>query len=193
MRMSLMLKGDRVVLRPVERADLPSFTEWFGQYELQRLLNPGSIRLVNEDAELDWYERMQNDSRIWCFAIAIKEDNRAIGSCSLMNVDGKNRKAILGISIADPAMRNQGLGAEAMALLLEFGFLELNLHRIALHVFGFNQRAIKLYERLGFQHEGVLRQSVYREGRYWDEHIMSLLRSEYQPRAGWQLDQGVVP
>jgi RimJ/RimL family protein N-acetyltransferase len=191
--MSLMFKGERVSLCMVERADLPLFTQWFADYDLMRLLHPGAVRLVNEDAELEWFERMQNDSRTWCFAIVVGAEQRLVGSCSLMNVEGKNRKATLGISIADPTARGQGLGFEAMTLLLEFGFLELNLNRIQLHVFGFNERAVKLYERLGFEREGILRQSVYREGRYWDEHIMGLLREAYKPRAGWQLDQGVVP
>jgi RimJ/RimL family protein N-acetyltransferase len=188
-----MLKGDRVSLRPVERSDLPAFTQWYSQYDLLRTLFPGAMRLVNEDAELDWYERMQRDPHLWCFAIAEKGGEEAIGTCSLMQVDGKNRKAILGISIANPEAQGKGYGHEAMTLLLEFGFLELNLNRIQLHVFEYNERAVRLYERLGFQREGVLRQSFYREGRYWDEYIMALLRSEFKPRAGWNLDQGVAP
>jgi RimJ/RimL family protein N-acetyltransferase len=136
---------------------------------------------------------MRKDPHQFLFAIKVIDGARTIGTCSLMGVDGKNRRATLGLSIADPAAQGQGYGFEAMTLLLEFGFLELNLNRIQLLVMQYNERAIRLYERLGFQREAVLRQAFYREGRYWDEYIMSLLRCEYQPRDGWNLEQGVTP
>ncbi|MEC3557614.1 GNAT family protein, partial [Bacillus thuringiensis] len=70
-------------------------------------------------------------------------------------------------------------GSEAMKLLLDYAFLELNLHRVSLRVFSFNHKAIKLYEKIGFVHEGSSRQSLYRNGAWHDIVHMGLLQSEY--------------
>lgn len=181
-----LLRGARVVLRPVEKTDLPAFTGWYSQYETLRALSPGAIRLMNLDGEEDWYRSVQANKSMWTFAADAVDDvhhpdGRLIGSVSLMGVDAKNRSATFGISIADPTMRGKGYGAEMVDLMLEWAFLELNLHRIQLFVMGFNTAAIRLYERKGFQHDGRLREAIWREGRYWDEHVMSLLRREWTP------------
>lgn len=184
--MTTLLRGTRVQLRPVEKSDLPAFTKWFSRYELHRTLTPGAIRLVNTDAEDAWYRSMLDSKDTWLYAIDALDDphaqeGRLIGSTSLFRVDGKNRSAIFGISIGDPAMQGKGYGAEAIDLMLEWGFLELNLHRVELHVVAFNEHAIRLYERKGFKREGVLRDAIWREGRYWDDHVMSVLRTEWTP------------
>ena len=76
-------------------------------------------------------------------------------------------------------MWGKGIGKAALSLILEYAFSELNLHRVFLNVFSFNKRAIKLYEKMGFMHEGVLRQAFYRAGDWHDIVIMSILKNEY--------------
>jgi RimJ/RimL family protein N-acetyltransferase len=66
-----------------------------------------------------------------------------------------------------------------MRLMLKFGFETLNLNRIFLRVYEYNQRAIRSYEKAGFVLEGKLRQARYQAGKYHDEYIMSVLRSEW--------------
>lgn len=184
--MTTMLRSERVALRPIEKPDLPLFTQWFARYELLRTLAPGAIRLMNLDGEEAWYRSVQADASSWCFAIDALDDQhhpdgRLIGSTSLMNVNAKNRSATFGISVGDPAMRGRGYGSEAMDLMLEWAFLELNLHRVQLYVMAFNTGAVRLYERKGWKEDGRLREAVYREGRYWDELVMSVLRHEWLP------------
>jgi ABC-type cobalamin/Fe3+-siderophores transport system ATPase subunit len=67
----------------------------------------------------------------------------------------------------------------ATEMLLSYAFNELALHRVSLEVVSFNQLAISLYQKLGFVKEGILRDSVYSEGKYHDIWVMSLLRHEY--------------
>lgn len=76
-------------------------------------------------------------------------------------------------------MWGKGIGTDTMSLILEFAFNELNLHRVYLQVFSFNERAIKLYEKIGFIHEGKFRQALYRTGKWHDIVIMSILKNEY--------------
>jgi RimJ/RimL family protein N-acetyltransferase len=75
---------------------------------------------------------------------------------------------------------NRGYGREVMKLMLRHGFNTLNLHRIWLRVFEHNVRGIRAYEHAGFIHEGRLRQVAFREGRYYDLMVMSVLRPEWQ-------------
>nr|WP_206076217.1 GNAT family protein [Marinitoga lauensis] len=78
---------------------------------------------------------------------------------------------------------NNGYGTEAMKLLVNFIFDEMNINKVKLHVFSFNKRAIRSYEKVGFKVEGVLREQIFREGKYHDEIIMGILRREWQKRS----------
>jgi RimJ/RimL family protein N-acetyltransferase len=74
----------------------------------------------------------------------------------------------------------RGYGTEAMRLVLQFAFQELNLHRVSLGVFAYNERAIRSYEKAGFRIEGRLRQGIHRVNQRWDEVVMGILRSEWE-------------
>ena len=112
-----------------------------------------------------------------------KKSGQTVGIVSLINIDYKNRSAECVIDIGEREMWGKGIGTSAMSLLLEFAFHELNLHRVYLQVFSFNDRGIKLYEKMGFTHDGRLRESLYRGGRWHDTLIMSLLQKEYLDRS----------
>ena len=113
------------------------------------------------------------------YMIVEKKSGKSIGITSLVHIDYKNRNAECIIDIGDKESWGKGYGTEALKLLLDFGFLELNLHRVSLRVFSFNGRAIKLYEKLGFQQEGKSRESIFRNGRWHDIIHMSILQNEY--------------
>ena len=110
--------------------------------------------------------------------IEYKETGKTVGIVSLINIDYKNRSAECIIDIGVKNMWGKGIGTAAISLVLEFLFNELNLHRVYLQVFSFNERAIKLYEK-GFIHEGKFRQALYRRGKWHDIVIMSIMKKEY--------------
>ena len=85
----------------------------------------------------------------------------------------------MGIFIGDKNYWSKGYGTDAMRTLLRFAFGEANLHRVELEVFAFNPRAIRTYEKAGFELEGVRKQALFREGAWHDEHIMATLRDEW--------------
>lgn len=189
--MKTMLKGRLVTLRPIEKEQLPQFQAWFSQYELARVMNPGTVRLPNAEGEEAWYRDFVLTGGAHVFAIFVNDPSarapRLVGSCSLQQIDHKNRRAMCGIAIGAPEARGMGYGSEALRLLIEWGFLELNLNRIALMVLELNPDARRLYDRLGFKLEGTARQAVFREGRFWDEHSMAILREDYTPDELWGL------
>jgi len=92
--------------------------------------------------------------------------------------------AELGIVIGDKSQWSKGYATEAMHLIIEYGFNQLNLNMIYLAVVAFNERAAALYKRVGFVEEGRLRQRVYRDGSYHDELSMSMLKTEWLARSG---------
>ncbi|MBU5437302.1 GNAT family N-acetyltransferase [Tissierella sp. MSJ-40] len=113
------------------------------------------------------------------YIIVEKESDTPIGIISLINIDYKNRNAECIIDIGDKNYWGKGYGTEALKLLLDYAFLEMNLNRVSLRVFSFNKNAIKLYEKVGFKHEGNSRQSLFREGAWHDIIHMGILQNEY--------------
>jgi RimJ/RimL family protein N-acetyltransferase len=110
------------------------------------------------------------------FALCLASDDTHIGNLSLFNVNYINRNAGLTIFIADETHRGNGYGTNSVQLLCAYGFDYLNLHRIYCKTN--NPVAGKMYEKLGFNHEGVLREQSFRRGKYVDKQLYGLLRGE---------------
>ena len=85
----------------------------------------------------------------------------------------------MGIVIGEKSEWSKGYGTDAIRTLLDLGFCEMNLHRIFLRVDSDNARGIRCYEKAGFQLEGTFRDAVFREGVYHDQHVMSILQTEF--------------
>jgi RimJ/RimL family protein N-acetyltransferase len=179
-----MLFSERLRLRAIEREDLPRFVTWFNDPEVTRgLLRFLPLSLIQEEK---WFEnQLQQPEETQPLAIEVRSQGawRHIGAIGFHQIDWRNRSGDIGIVIGEKSCWNQGYGTEATGLLIKHGFDTLNLHRISLRVFENNRRAIKCYEKLGFVVEGRLRHAMYREGRYLDEILMSILRPEWQARA----------
>jgi len=172
-----MLKGERVTLRAIEREDIPRFLRWLNDPEVTRYLTI-SMPLSREEEER-WFEQQLGDRNRKVLAIET-ESGEHIGNISLEDIDWKNRRATLGIVIGEKERWGQGYGTDAIRTLLRFAFEELNLNRVQLDVFDFNERARRCYRRCGFREEGILRQAHYAEGRYHDVVRMAILRSDWE-------------
>jgi diamine N-acetyltransferase len=172
--------GEKVRLRPIERDDLPRFVEWFTDPEVRRhLLVYLPFSLAQEER---WFEDLQGRlERQEMLVLAIETTEGVhIGNLGLHAIDWKNRNAELGILIGEKAYWNQGYGTDAIRTLLGLAFREMNLHRIFLRVDADNARGIRCYEKVGFQQDGTLRDAVFKEGRYLDQYVMSILRAEFE-------------
>jgi len=185
----MALRGARVYLDAVAQADLPAFATWFSDEAFLALLVPGTVMPAGLDGEEAWFRQQreaQAAGRVYTFAIRTVDGGRLIGSTGLHDISAKNRTAVFGIAIGDPAAQGRGLGAEATELVLRFGFDELGLHRIGVEAFAYNTRALALYRRLGFVDEGRRRDALYRDGRHHDIVAMAMLEDEFRarPRAG---------
>jgi RimJ/RimL family protein N-acetyltransferase len=116
------------------------------------------------------------------FTICSLETDQAAGQTAFVRIDWVGRMATFYIVIAEKKNWSGGYGGEATRLMVDYGFNTLNLNRIQLHVATANEKAVKAYQRAGFQIEGTLRQAMYHHGRYEDFYIMGILREEYATR-----------
>ena len=173
-----MIRGERLYLRAVERDDLQRCHDWMNDESLRATLAQRYPMSLAQEA--DWIERTtrgQDTSKL-TFAICLIEGDRHIGNCSLEAIERDNGVATFGILIGEGDARGQGFGEEATRVLCRFAFDEMNLHKIRLDVHETNARAIRTYERVGFRREGILREEVFRRGRYIDVLRMGLVRGE---------------
>ena len=146
-----MLFGEKVRLRAIERDDIPRFVKWLNDPEVKQYLT--MFWPLSYAEEERWFEKHLDDQTSRVFAIET-EDGIHIGNIGLHNIDWKNRKATLGIFIGEKDYWNRGYGTDAVKTLLCFAFEELNLNRVQLSVFDFNTRAIRCYEKCGFEYTG---------------------------------------
>jgi RimJ/RimL family protein N-acetyltransferase len=175
-----MILGKTVRLRPIERDDLPRFVAWFGDPEVRRHL--GVYLPFSQAQEERWFESMlERTARQEAVVLCIETiDGTPLGTIGLHAINWKDRAAGMGISIGEKAHWDQGYGTDAIRTLLGLAFGEMNLHRIWLRVDADNARAIRCYQKAGFQLEGTLRDNVFHKGKYFDQLVMSILCTEYK-------------
>ncbi len=173
-----MIKGEKVLLRAVERGDIEKWKLWFNDPEIRSFLT--WVYPYAERDGISFYERLEGDNENKVFSI-ITSDKTHIGSIGLHPISWTNRNAELGILIGEKKYHNKGYGSDSIKTLLEFAFKEMNLHRVYLRVFEFNSRAIACYRKIGFVEEGIQREAHYANGRYWNVIWMGLLKSEFLP------------
>jgi RimJ/RimL family protein N-acetyltransferase len=195
------IDGESVALRRHAPGNLPAFRRWYSDPEVARL-----ARYQDAPMRLDEIDRFFQVRALGPDAMAMAihvrtatpgersdpEREWLIGSCAFSQLDGDNGSAMYHITIGEKDAWGRGYGTEATALMLDHAFQTLGLHRVALAVFEFNERAIRAYRRCGFVVEGRARQAIWRDGRWWDEISMSVLADEWRarPRAGGSVRSG---
>ncbi len=177
-----MLKGKRVVLRAIEEAHLPVIAGWRSDaaaYPYFHEFHP--ISLADQKA---WFDGQRGDPREINFAVATL-DGMLVGTISLVHIDGRNRRAELGrVLIGKEDLRRGGFGREMTYLALDYAFAHLNVHKVVCEVIAENAPARRLYEKFGFQEEGVLHKHVYKAGRYLDVVLLALFAQDFRDSPG---------
>jgi RimJ/RimL family protein N-acetyltransferase len=173
------LVGERVVLRRHVPENLAAFRRWYSDPEIARLARYQEHPMRPDEIERFFAARVVGTDSL-ALAVHERETDRLIGTCAFSQLDGDNGSALFHITIGEKDAWGRGFGTEATWLMLRHAFETLSLHRIGLYVFEFNERAIRAYERCGFVVEGRARESIWRDGRWWDELAMSVLDSDWR-------------
>lgn len=170
-----MYYGEKICLRAYKEGDIPLATKYINDKELKKLLVTTIPFPMTNWEEEEWIKSQKsNNQGIYNFAIEDIESGKYIGGCGIQSVNWLARVATIGIMIGDKNYWGRGYGTDAIKTLVNFIFNDMNINKIRLGTFSFNERAIKSYEKCGFQVEGVLKDEIFKDGKYYDEIIMSL-------------------
>lgn len=173
------LIGDKIYLRHVMKDDLVHIQEWANDPEIRRLT--GEVTPLTDAESEQYYEKLSktDGDRLW-FSVVLKENNRVIGETGLLRMFHFWRNTDLTIIIGEKDAWGKGYGTEAINLLMDYAFGYLNFHRISIGVVGFNDKALKFYEKVGFKKEGIQRDGYYYDHKYSDFVMMSILEDEFR-------------
>lgn len=175
-----MLHGERITLRPIRSEDLPAMREWFRKRETAATWARHPV-IPDSHFESDLVGRFASFDRDGHFAVD-NEHGEVIGRIDFDDLHPIDRTAELSILLGAADARGRGYGSDAMHTLIEHLFNDRQIERVWLSVIAFNTPAIRLYEKLGFAHEGALKQTVWLDGEWHDLLLMGMFRSEYRRR-----------
>lgn len=173
-----VLTGDLVMLRPVEAADASGLLAL--DAETVRLTGSHGLGAVTlADAEKWNATRTARDDRI-DLSIIERASGEWAGEVVLNDLEVNNRSCSFRIALQGPRFYGRGLGTEATRLIVDYAFGTVGVHRIGLEVFDFNPRARHVYEKVGFVHEGTMREALLWDGEWVNTHVMGLLASDWK-------------
>lgn len=173
-----MLKGKNCFLRVLEEEDLDRTHQWLNTIEIMEAI---SINIpTSKMKQRKWFERLISDNTKIVFAICLNDSGEHIGNTSLGEIDYINRNARFSIFINSVNARGKGIGTEATKLTLHYGFNYLNLHKIYLKTTSDNFSAMKMYEKIGFKQEGLLKEHEFKHGKYVDKILYGIIKHDFK-------------
>jgi RimJ/RimL family protein N-acetyltransferase len=176
MKQQPILKGRNIFLRPLKTADARQMFDSLTDQEVARLTGTHDT-FTFEQVEA-FCSRVGDDPDRFDYVICTEAGPTPLGEVVLNEIDWPNKSGSFRGAIYTQQDFGRGLGTESIQLLVDFAFDELKLNRVELEVFEYNERAIHVYEKIGFQHEGRKREALQWEGKFYDALVMSLLASD---------------
>jgi RimJ/RimL family protein N-acetyltransferase len=173
-----VLETNRLMLRELAPEDAPALQAWRSapaQWRYQAIEPAEFSNAAERIANYLKYRGEGERRRIYDYVARLKSDGSAIGGVSL----GRSHPAIasLGIGVAE-AHCGRGYGTELACAMLAFGFGELRLNRVEADVALENEPCIRVLEKIGMQREGVARECIFAQGRWWTEARYAMLASD---------------
>ena len=166
-------------LREIEQKDLKEINIWRNDPELISMLG-APFRFINIDVDEKWFDNymMNRSNQVRC-AIVTNACDKILGLVSLLSINHMNQSAEFHIMIGSKDNQGKGMGTFAVQEMLKHAFYNLNLYRVELSVLADNTSAQHLYEKCGFVKEGIKRKAKYKDGKFVDMYLYSILREEY--------------
>jgi RimJ/RimL family protein N-acetyltransferase len=175
-----MIKGKKVKLTAVERGDLQQLRDWRNKPEFRKYFR--EYRELSEADQNYWYEtKVLKDPSTLMFSIRRADNDELIGCCGLVYIHWVYRHADLSLYIGwgNSYIDDHGYAEESCRLLLDYGFRDLGLNKIWTEIYVFDEKKKRLYEKLAFKVDGILRRNYFYDGKFWDSYILSILASEW--------------
>lgn len=173
-----MFKGKKIKLRAYNSSEIERVLELITEDGLLDTLFPVTIFPLSYEAQKSFIDKnLVNNSELFNFAIESIENEEYIGGCGINSLDRKNSVATIGVWIGKK-YHGKGFGSDTLRVLCKFIFDEMNIHKIKLNYFEFNDAGKKCYEAVGFKEEGVNRKELFRYGKYYNTINMGLFKEE---------------
>lgn len=173
----MLIYGEKIVLRAVEESDNAMLLSLINDPDTEMMLG-GSSWPVSEAEQLKWFEHQEKSRDILRCIVALQENSKAIGTIILSDIDQKNATGHIHIKMSKDGGRGKGYGTDAVNTMVQYAFEELRLNCIYANILSYNEASIKLFERCGFKRDGVLRQRVFKRGKFCDLFYYSKLISD---------------
>lgn len=174
------LETVRLCLRQMTQADAADHFALYSQPQVTAGHGSLPYRDIAQSEELiSWYEQAIAERRAFRWAITRRDEDRLIGTCGFHHIRPPHFRAEIGYEL-HPDYWRCGIGSEAVAAMVRFGFEKMGLHRIEAVVDPANQASAALLRKVGFQEEGYLRERFYDNGRFVDDWFFSLLKPEWE-------------
>lgn len=167
------LETERLVLRQMEREDAKDIFLFLADAETMRFYDRPFIQFEQAEQSILRHQKRFADREAIRWGITLKGEDKVVGNCGYA-WDAENFSAELSYILAKPYW-NKGIMSEALAAILQFGFDACRLHRIQAHVAVPNHASAQVLRKLGFQEEGLLRESLYVDQQFYDEKLFALL------------------
>jgi len=173
-----MIEGKKVILRAYKIEDLEVSYSLINDLEIRYPLISKAIYPMSLISQREFIEKtMTTNGPLYNFAIEEKVTEKYIGGCGINDYDEKNRNMSVGLWIGKD-YHKLGYGSDTLRALCSYIFQEMNIHKIKLQYYSFNDKVKNCYESVGFKEEGRHREEIFRFGKYHDIIIMGLFKDE---------------
>lgn len=177
--MDVILKCKNLLFRRPTLGDVDELVALKNNKRASRLLG-GDTPIYTVDGIKKWVEFHNNNKEELLLVVYDEEAHKLIGHVGLYKIDERARKAEYGILLADDASRGKGFGTMCTKMMVDYAFDVLKLHRVYAEVIAENKASECMFKKCGFKVEGILRDDNFKNGRYFDVLVMSILESERQ-------------
>ena len=172
-----MIEGKNVNLRAIEENELSILKNWRNKDFVRKTTR--EFKLLNMINQKNWFESIHQENPPKIIMLGVENKKKSlIGICGLTYIDWKNKNAEISIILSNRNWQKTKEAKNTIEILLKYGFGELNLHRIWAEIFDTAPENIKLFEKAGFKKEGILRQKLWRNGKWNNSTIYSKLVSD---------------
>jgi RimJ/RimL family protein N-acetyltransferase len=171
-----IVRGQKVTLRPPVDGDTAKFVEWFADLEVTRHL--AVVFPLSLQAEEEFMKRIgESKNDVWW---VIEAEGKSIGATGIHRIDWVNAHGTTGTVIGDKSCWRKGYGSEAMALRTEYGFRQLNLHKLKSGAHMENEPSKRALQKAGYRQIGIEREESWRDGQWHDHWLCEVLRSDWE-------------
>ncbi len=176
-----MIKGKKVGLRAIEQTDLELLKNWRNNPAFRR--NFREVRELNTYNQEMWFEKTNRSASDFMFIFENIKDRTPIGAGGLLYINWIIRSADFSFYIGhgEKYIDKDGYAEDATALLLKYGFNNLNLNKIWMEIYEFDSEKLSFFkEKFNFKADGCLRDNCFEDGKYWNSYILSLTKNDYK-------------